>query len=57
MITYLTDEKKKSKKYKKIKMLSTSVKSFITFVIIASTSISITSFVTVTGSIVMQNIK
>ena len=54
MITYFKDENYKSrKKYEKYKMLTTILSSFITIVIIATTSISITLSLTGCGLIVI----
>ena len=54
MINYLKDKNNKSKtKYKKYEMITTLLKSFDTFVIIATTSSSITLSLTGTGLIVI----
>ena len=54
MITYFKDKNNKSKKkYKKYKTITTILKSFDTFVIIATTSSSITLSLTGTGLIVI----
>ena len=51
MITYFKDKNKSEKKYKNYKKLTTKLKSFVTFVIIATTSSSITLSLTGIGSI------